>query len=245
MDNAILITGASSDIGLALIRKLMTHQDAPSVLAHSFRGGAKLEALQTEFGDRIQLVQADFSDAGSVEAMAEHIVTEFGVPARFVHLPALRPSPERFTKFNRQRFAQDMLVQVESAILLLRRFLPKMAKLAGARIIFMVSSYTHGMPPKYTSMYTIVKYAQLGLMRSLAAEYAGTELRVNAVSPSMIETQFLQELPDVAVQMSAAANPQQRNATTADVLGAIELLLSPAAAYMTGIDIPITGGSHC
>jgi 3-oxoacyl-[acyl-carrier protein] reductase len=138
-----------------------------------------------------------------------------------------------------------MQVQVESAILLLQRFLPKMAKLAGARMIFMVSSYTHGMPPKYTSMYTIVKYAQLGLMRSLAAEYAGTELRVNAVSPSMIETQFLQELPEVAVQMSAAANPQLRNATTADVLGAIELLLSPGAAYMTGIDIPITGGSHC
>jgi 3-oxoacyl-[acyl-carrier protein] reductase len=243
--NSILITGASSDIGVALIRRLMAHADVPTVLAHSFRGGQKLEALQAEFGDRLRLVHADCGDAGSVAAMAEHIVAEFGIPARFVHLPALRLSPDRFTKFNLERFREDMAVQVESAVILLKKFLPKMAKLPGARIVFMSSSSTHGMPPKYTAMYTVAKYAQLGLMRSLAAEYASTELRVNVVSPSMIETQFLQDLPELAVQMSAASNPQGRNARPEDVLGAVEFLLSPAAAYMTGIDIPIAAGSCC
>jgi 3-oxoacyl-[acyl-carrier protein] reductase len=245
MDNTILITGASSDIGVTLIRRLMAQAVSPVVLAHSFRGGAKLQELQAQFGERVQLVQADFRDTESVVVMAEQIVTQFGVPARFVHLPALRPSPERFPKFSPDRFAEDMSVQVESAIILLKRFLPQMAKQSGARIVFMLSSYTHGMPPKFTSMYTVVKYAQLGLMRSLAAEYAGTELRVNAVSPSMIETQFLQDMAPLAVQMSAASNPLGRNATPADVVGAIEFLLSPDSSYMTGIDIPITAGSLC
>jgi 3-oxoacyl-[acyl-carrier protein] reductase len=245
MDNTVLITGASSDIGVALIRRLMAHADAPVLLVHSFRGAAKLEALHMEFGERVQLMEADFCDANSVGTMTEHIVTEFGVPRRFVHLPALRPSPERFTKFELKRFADDMSVQVGSAVILLKKFLPTMAKLPGARIVFMSSSYTHGMPPKYTSMYTTAKYAQLGLMRSLAAEYAGTELRVNAVSPSMIETQFLQDMADVAIRMTAAANPQGRNATPQDVVGAIEFLLSADAGYMTGIDLPITAGSVC
>jgi len=43
--------------------------------------------------------------------------------------------------------------------------------------------------------------------------------------------------------MAAAASPQGRNATPQDLLGAIEFLLSPAADYITGIDIPITAGS--
>jgi 3-oxoacyl-[acyl-carrier protein] reductase len=245
ISNFILITGASSDIGVALIRRVMAHADQPKVLAHSFRGGARLEALQAEFGDRLQLVKADCSDTLSVSTMAEEIVAQFGAPARFVHLPALRPSPDRFTKFNLERFREDMAVQVESAVILLKKFLPRMSKMPGARVVFMLSSYTHGMPPKYTSMYTVAKYAQLGLMRSLAAEYAATQLRVNSISPSMIETQFLQDLPELAVEMSATSNPQGRNAVPADVLGAIEFLLSPAAGYITGIDIPIAGGSCC
>jgi 3-oxoacyl-[acyl-carrier protein] reductase len=161
-----------------------------------------------------------------------------------VHLPALRPSPERFTKFNWERFETDLAVQVESAVILLQRFLPQMVKIPGARVVFILSSYVHGTAPKYMSMYTTVKYAQLGLMRSLASEYASTQVRINAISPSMVETQFLADLPDVAVQMQAASNPQKRNATPSDLLGAIELLLSPASDYIQGITIPITAGTH-
>ena len=95
------------------------------------------------------------------------------------------------------------------------------------------------------SMYTVIKYAQLGLMRATAAEYAASKLTVNSVSPSMIETQFVEEIGDVAVRMAAAANPQGRNATPDDVIGAIEFLLSPEARYINGADIPITAGASC
>jgi 3-oxoacyl-[acyl-carrier protein] reductase len=138
-----------------------------------------------------------------------------------------------------------MAIQVESIVILLQRFAAKMSKSEASRLVFVTSSVTHGMPPKFMSMYTVIKYAQLGLMRATAAEYAASKLTVNAVSPSMIETQFVEEIGDVAVRMAAAANPQGRNATTEDVIGAIEFLLSPAAGYMTGVDIPITAGASC
>jgi 3-oxoacyl-[acyl-carrier protein] reductase len=92
------------------------------------------------------------------------------------------------------------------------------------------------------SMYSVVKYAQLGLMRAVAAEYAATGLTVNGVSPSMIETQFIGEIGDVAVRMSAASNPKGRNARPEDVIGAIEWFLSAAAGYVTGTDLAVTGG---
>ena len=138
-----------------------------------------------------------------------------------------------------------MAIQVESIVILLKRFAPKMSKLDSARLVFVTSSVTHGMPPKFMSMYTVTKFAQLGLMRAAAAEYGSSNLTVNSVSPSMIETQFVEDIGDVAVRMSAAANPKGRNATPDDVVGAIEFLLSSDARYINGIDIPITAGASC
>jgi 3-oxoacyl-[acyl-carrier protein] reductase len=241
----ILITGASSDIGCALVRRLLSQSEPPLVLAHFYSSGPKLRAIKEEFGDKIQLFESDFSQASSVHAMADLIASEYGTPAGIVHLPALPLCHERFTKFNWNRFQTDLAIQVQSIVLLLQRFLPKMAKLPRARVIFTLSSVVHGVPPKFMSMYTTIKYAQLGLMRSLAAEYAATPVRINAISPSMVETQFLKEIAEVAVQMSASSNPQGRNATPEDLLGMLELLLSPASDYIHGVDVPIAAGSVC
>jgi 3-oxoacyl-[acyl-carrier protein] reductase len=244
MPELVLITGASSDLGIALARQLLEKNEEMTIIAHSYKGGARIEALVAEFGVRVQSVEADFSDISSVETMSDEIGDSFGIPTQIVHLPALRLDYERLAKFNLERFRKDMTIQVEAAVVLLKKFAPKMAKLPAARVVFVVSSVTRNLPPKFMSMYTVVKYAQLGLMRAAAAEYAATGLTVNAVSPSMIETQFIEEIGEVAVRLSAAANPKGRNAIPADVIGMIEFLLSPAASYMTGVDVAITGGSH-
>jgi 3-oxoacyl-[acyl-carrier protein] reductase len=245
MTETVLITGASSDLGGALARRLLVGNTDTRVIAHSYKGTARVQALVDEFADRVHPVSADFSDSVQVAEMADEVTARFGVPAQIVHLPALRLSYERLAKFNLDRFHQDMAIQVDAAIVLLKKFAPKMSKMDSARVVFVLSSVTRAMPPKFMSMYTVIKYAQLGLMRAAAAEYAASGLTINAVSPSMIETQFVEEIGDVAIRMSAAANPKGRNAQPEDVIGAIEFLLSPAAGYMTGIALPITGGSHC
>jgi len=226
----------------AVVRRLLETSETSTILAHSNRSAEKLASLKEEFGARLTLLQADFSQASAVVQMAEQITRDHGTPASIVHLPALRLTHERFTKFQWERFDEDLAVQVRSAIILLKAFLPKMAKLPRARVLFILSSVVHGVPPKYMTMYTTLKYTQLGLMRSLAAEYASTPVRINAISPSMVATQFLSEISDIAVQMSAAANPQGRNANPQDLLGAMELLLSSASDYIHGVDLPIAAG---
>ena len=236
----ILVTGASSDIGVALLRALLENTDC-EIVAHGFRGLGKLERLAEEFAGRVLPLHADLSDRASTAVFTEQVLAH-GVPSGIVHLPGLKLSYERFTKLKWTSFEADMTVQLHSAMFLMQRFLPRMAKLPRARIVFMLSSVVHGVPPKFMAQYTIVKYAQLGLMRALAAEYAGTPVRVNAVSPSMVETQFLADLNELTIKGVAASNPLGRNANPDDIVGAVLFLLSPAADYISGVALPIAAG---
>jgi 3-oxoacyl-[acyl-carrier protein] reductase len=242
MPEVVLITGGSSDLGCALVRRLLSRQSAMLIIAHSYTGSKRIEQLQSEFGDAICPVQADLSDAIAVQRMADEISERYGAPTKIVHFPALPVLYDRLANYNPERFRKDMAIQVESAMILLQNFAPKMSKSPGARMVFVLSSVTRGVPPKYMSMYTVVKYAQMGLMRAAAAEYASTHLMINAVSPGMIETQFLDEIAETIIEMNAAANPKKRNAKPDDILGAIEFLLSADSGFIAGADIPITAG---
>ncbi len=243
MAETTLVLGASSDIGIALCRALLNASPDVHILAHSFRGGDRLNVLASEYPGRLTPLVADLSDAAAAGTLGLEVIERYGSPASVVHLPALRPHPERFTKFDWKRFEQDLALQVRSLVIILQKLLPKMAKLSRARVVFMLTSYVHGEPPKYLSQYTMVKYTQLGMMRALAAEYAATPLRINAVSPSMVETKFLGELSDHVIEGAAASHPLGRNAKPEDVVGAIQYLLSPAADNISGYALPVAGGA--
>jgi 3-oxoacyl-[acyl-carrier protein] reductase len=232
----ILVAGASSDLGVALIERLLATTDA-RVLAHHHAGAGRIVE-----SPRVQPVAADFSSIASVEQMAATLLEQHGVPDGVVYLPGAKLRYERFPKFDMAHFDRDFDIQVRAAVALFRRLLPPMAKKPRAKIVFLLSSVTRGAPPKFMSMYTVVKHAQLGLMRALASEYAATGVTVNAVSPSMIETRFLDEIPGIAKEMAAAAAARGRLATPADVVGAIQFLLSPDSDFVTGIELPVTGG---
>ena len=124
-----------------------------------------------------------------------------------------------------------------------KTFVPKMAKAKRGRVLFMLTSYLLGMPPKNTAAYVMAKSALAGLAKSLAADYASFGVTVNCVAPSMMETKFLAETSDLIVQASAEANPMGRNARPSDVVPAMAFLLSDEAGFITGVTLPITGGS--
>lgn len=245
-DDSILITGASSDIGVALVRRLAARSNERRLICHYNTGRTRIEQLQEDIGASIVPVQGDLSSPLSTEAFIETMRSSNIAPHSVVHLPASKLHYERFGKTDTSQFETDWQIQVGSLMAILRFCLAGQKRgeeRSRRRVVIALSSVTLGVPPKYLSMYTAIKYAQLGLVRALAAEYGELGVSVNAVSPSMVETQLLSEVPRQIVEMSQSQNPMGRNATTGDVAAAIEFLLSEEAGFINGANLPVTGGS--
>ena len=236
----LLVTGASSDVGTALIRRI--GQQYGTVFAHYRSSEGTVADLRTAFGDRIVPVQADFSDPESTEKLIETIRKSGKTPDHIVHLSAGKARNLQFSRTSWEGFRQELDTSLRSIVMILQAFLPGMAGNRYGRVVFMLTSYVLGVPPKFQSMYITSKYALLGLMKSLAAEYAARGITVNAVSPDMMETKFLSDLPDLIKEQSAKNNPLGRNITVDETVPAIEYLLSAGSGAVTGQNIGITGG---
>lgn len=241
MSKVYLITGASSDVGIAFIRRVI--QQGDTVIAQGAGDLSGLAELCQAYPGAIHTYDVDLSDSNATDLFIQDVQNNYPLPTHIIHLPALRVINTKFKNFDEQRFALDLNVQIFSAVKICKAFLPKMAKARYGRVLFMLTSYLLGVPPKNTAAYVMAKSTLQGLAKSLAADYASFGITVNCVMPSMMETKFLADTSDLIVQASAEANPMGRNAHVEDVVPAMAFLVSDEAAFITGVTLPITGGS--
>ena len=236
----LLVLGASSDLGVSLIENVADNYDC--VIAHYRRMSEKLEELQNRYKEKLICLKADFCSEKECEIMIDDIKDKGLTPTDIVHFSSSNAEQLRFHKQSWASFQRLIDTSLKSLVQVLTAFLPAMSKQKYGRIVIMLTSYTINMPPRYLSAYVTVKYALLGLVKSLAVEYASKGITVNGVSPEMIETKFLADTPELIVKNNAEASPLGRNLVTDDVVPAIKFLLSDGAACITGQNIAITGG---
>lgn len=236
----LLVTGASSDIGVKLMEKIAGNYGR--IWAHYCHSKDAIDALGQE--KVIVPIHADFSKMDDTEKLIEEITKTGEFPDHIVHLSACKVFSRKFQKCLWQDYQDGIDTSLRSIVMILQNFLPTMAKKKQGKIVFMLSSSVVGIPPKGQSPYVSTKYALLGLMKTLSAEYAGKGISVNAVSPDMMETKFLEKLPELIIQQSAKNNPLGRNIRIEEVLPAFEYFLSEEAGAVTGQNISITGGTR-
>ncbi len=238
--NIILIIGSSSDIGLDLIKSI---DEDCLILAHYNNSEDKLLELSKRIANKIVLLKADLLAEDDILEMLNKIENDYGIPNKIIHLAAPKFENVRFKDICWNNFQDDINISLKSIILILNRFLPKLAKQKKGKVVIMLSSVVMNIPPKALTQYTTVKYAMLGLVKSLASEFAEKNIQINAISPSMIETKFLNNINEKLVELSAYNHPLKRNANVEDITPIIKMLISKESDYMNGINIPITGGS--
>ena len=242
MEKVLLVTGASSDVGMSLIKSV--YKDYKLVYMQYAHMSDALEMLIDQVSKEVEVVsiKADFVEECEVESLINAIMDKNVLPNNIVHLPAPPIYNKQFHKDEWVNYDAAWKVSVRSVFLILNSFIPYMAKERYGRIVFMLTSNTIDKPAKYQSCYTTVKYALLGLMKTLAVEYADKGITVNGISPDMMETKFLSGIPQMIIEQNAANNPLKRNIVIEDILPVFELFLSDAGGALTGENICISGG---
>lgn len=242
MDKIVLITGASSDLGISFIQENIA--EYARVVAHYNHKNEAFEALLDAHKDKILPMQADFSKREEVERFVQALKGEKLVITHIVHLVSLPAKSIRFHKSEVDEYEAMMQVAFYSIVEILKAFIPAMQKQKFGRILFMLSAYTTIPDPKYAAPYVASKYALLGLLKSVSAEYAAKGITVNGISPQMIETKFLKEVPELIVEQHKSVSPLGRLLQKEDILPTMKLLLSDEATAITGENVSITGGNY-
>ena len=197
--------GASSDVGSTYIRHLAgKKEEGMCILAHCFGRPEKFDAIKTEFPELdIRVFRADLSNLSETEKLIKDIRDTGRVPEKFLFLPAPAFSYMRLKDLDNSRVEESFRIQAESFLMLASEFCPAMKKTEGARALVMLTKYVDDdLPPKFMTDYIVAKYALLGAMKAVAAEYGGGKLMINGISPDMMDTSFLKNMDSRIKEMA-------------------------------------------
>lgn len=241
-----LITGASSEVGMAFIKKLdEKSSDAVRVVAHYGNRKEDLEQLQTKLIHvKMDLVQADLSVTQGAEKICDYIKEKQLKITHVLHLAAPAFQYVKIKKWDKNKAKKEMQVQFFSFSSIMKDVLPAMAKNGYGRVCVMLSSYVLGTPPKYMSDYVAAKSALYGYVKAAAAEYGEKGVCVNGISPNMMETKFLQNIDEKIIEMTAAGSSMKRNISVEETVNGILYLLSDEASYINGTNLNLSGGDY-
>ncbi|HET7754575.1 MAG TPA: SDR family oxidoreductase [Anaeromyxobacteraceae bacterium] len=237
----VLVTGASSGIGLGVAEALL--EQGASVAIQFRANRAPAEALAARFPGRAAVVQADLGDEqGCVDAVRAS-ATSLGGLDGLVHSAGIW-SEGAIERMTASKLEEIFRVNTFSAFYLVREALPWLRRRERGRgsIVFVGSTAGQRGEPGH-SHYAASKGALQSLSMSLAVELA-PDVRVNLVSPGWVRTPMAEaELASDLGRAIEATVPNRRVADVEDVVHAALYLSSEASGHLVGEDLCVSGGA--
>lgn len=238
-DKRVLVTGATSGIGLALCDFLLHHDCSVIGVGRDQR---KISHLQDQFPGSLTFVSLDLTEFKAYpqifdEALAGEKFDGFVHCAGYEEvLPLKMYTPENVARIYN--------INVFSGIELLRYFSKKQYSKDGASVVF-ISSVMGELGQPGLVGYCSTKSAVLGVVRSSALEFAKRKFRINAVSPGVVNTPMSQKLfskiEDENIQRIRQMHPLDIGEVE-DVVPTIAFLLSDHSKWITGQNLIVDGG---
>jgi 3-oxoacyl-[acyl-carrier protein] reductase len=236
-----LVTGSSRGIGRGIAEDLADR--GGDVVVNYRSSAAEAEAVVAdieEAGGRAVTAQADISDRGEVEAMAEEVRDAFGSLDVLVNNAGITVD-KKFENMTRDDWDAVIDVNLGGIYNCTKAFFDDIREAEHGRLIN-ISSVVGQQGNYGQANYAATKSGMFGFTRTIALEMASTGSTANCVAPGFVETDMLEEVPDRVREKILRDIPLNRFATVEDVAGIVSFVASPESSYMTGQVIGVNGG---
>ena len=238
-----LVSGASSGIGRAIaVREARAGRNLLINYAGNEEGAKETERLIHEAAPEAEvlLFRADVSEEEAVREMVDAAVERFGAIDVLVNNAGITRD-NLLLRMSAEDFDSVLRINLRSVFLLSKYVGKCMLKKRSGRIINISSVVgLHGNIGQVN--YAASKAGIIGITKTLAREYAGRNITVNAVAPGFIETRMTETLPEKIKESMLSEIPLGRFGKPEDIANAVSFLASDESSYITGQLLLIDGG---
>ena len=236
MKKKALITGASGDIGCAIVKILQSEYE---IYAHTFQ---KKEFLKEQFQKEISngmlhVIVADLSVKNGAQILLQKIPSDMDL----VIFCAGQEHYGLFVDTSEADYERMMCLHLENPMKITQELLKSMILKRDGNIIF-ISSIWGQLGASCEVLYSTFKGAQNTFVKALAKEMAPSGIRINAVAPGVVDTRMMNGFTDSECADLMEEIPMGRFAKPIEIAKAIQFLASNDNSYMTGSILTISGG---
>jgi NAD(P)-dependent dehydrogenase (short-subunit alcohol dehydrogenase family) len=236
-----IVTGGSSGIGRVTAIEL-ARQGAKVVVAarRESEGEETVQQVKVAGSDGF-FIKTDVTKAADIDALINQTLEAYSrLDCVFNNAGAGKATP--LVELSESGWDLELNVNLKAVWLSMKYEIPAMLKSGGGAIVNMASQGGGVIGVPNFASYTAAKGGVVALTRTAAMEYGGQGIRINCVSPGLILTDLLAEVPQDTLQQMEANVPLKRGGTPEEVAKAVVWLCSDDASYITGHNLVIDGG---
>jgi meso-butanediol dehydrogenase/(S,S)-butanediol dehydrogenase/diacetyl reductase len=241
VDKVVIVTGAGSGIGAATARRFGAEGACVTLVGRTRSKLDHIAALLPE--DKTLVVAADVSDWAAMQDVVKQTVERFGRVDVLVNNAGVAPMGS-LTKTPMEDWHRVMNIDVNGVFYGCRAAMPYLLESKGS--IINLSSVSGLGGDWGMSFYNAAKGAVSNFTRSLALEYGGQGVRVNAVCPALTWSDLTADMKENKELIAKFEEriPMGRGAEPQEVADVIAFLASDDARFVNGVNLPVDGGLH-
>ncbi len=253
----LLVTGGAGEIGLATAKRFAEEGASVALTDINEEKLAQSADQLRIFGGKVETYACDVGNFTAVQGMTDAVISDFGILDYLFNNAGYQGLFKPIHEYPVEDFEAVLQVNLFGAFNVLRTVSALMVVRRSGCIVNTASMAGVDGPPNMAA-YGASKFAMISLTQTAAKDLAPYGIRVNAISPAFMGpgfmwdrqvqlqakagSQYFSQDPKVVAEQMVWSVPMRRYGDISEIPGAVAFLMSDDASYITGVNIPISGG---